>query len=333
MRTIIYGAQEQAGAAMRYSLCAITALTMCLQTGCKDGMGPTPRSSGQPYEVVVTGTNEAEGSVMAEILRAMTAEGLPQNEPAFDVSATNGDIGQLTKYARSIVVADIDGNKYADTRVRYEKNVYAKPQMVVYVCSPSVERMRTDSVRIQKAVGSLLSRFELNTEMSNLQKAHNNAAELAADSIFGHGIWITRDIQAMKNGKDFLWLSDNSATAMRNICVYSYPGTTLNADLAVRMRDSVMSANIPGETPQMYMTTAVDPTPKIIMLREKGRTVMETRGLWEMKGDAMGGPFVSHSIVDSLRGRIIVAEAFVFAPGKKKRNLIRQLEAALYTLK
>ena len=60
---------------------------------------------------------------------------------------------------------------------------------------------------------------------------------------------------------------------------------------------------------------------------------MITRGLWEMEGDAMGGPFVSHSIVDSSRRRIIVAEGFVYAPGMKKRNLLRQLEASLYTLK
>ena len=46
-----------------------------------------------------------------------------------------------------------------------------------------------------------------------------------------------------------------------------------------------------------------------------------------MKGDCMGGPFVSHTVGD------ITAEAFLFAPGKKKRNQLRQLEAALYTLK
>ena len=52
-----------------------------------------------------------------------------------------------------------------------------------------------------------------------------------------------------------------------------------------------------------------------------------------MHGDAMGGSFVAHSAADSARGRIIVAEAFVYAPEMKKRNLMRQVEAALYTLK
>ena len=46
----------------------------------------------------------------------------------------------------------------------------------------------------------------------------------------------------------------------------------------------------------------------------------------------MGGPFVSHARVDRPNGRVVVVEGFVFAPEKMKRNLMRQLEAALYTL-
>ena len=59
---------------------------------------------------------------------------------------------------------------------------------------------------------------------------------------------------------------------------------------------------------------------------------MEARGLWEMTTEAMGGPFVSHSRIDTVNNRIIVVEGFVFAPDKMKRTMIRRLEAALYTL-
>ena len=51
-----------------------------------------------------------------------------------------------------------------------------------------------------------------------------------------------------------------------------------------------------------------------------------------MKGDMMGGPFVSHSRVDQENGRVIVVEAFIFSPDKLKRNLMRMMEASLYTL-
>ena len=65
----------------------------------------------------------------------------------------------------------------------------------------------------------------------------------------------------------------------------------------------------------------------------KGDYAFEARGLWEMKNDAMGGPFVSHVRVDRDNARVIVVEGFVYNPGKLKRDQIRKLNAALYTLK
>jgi hypothetical protein len=37
--------------------------------------------------------------------------------------------------------------------------------------------------------------------------------------------------------------------------------------------------------------------------------------------------------VDRANGRVIVAEAFIYSPDKLKRNLMRQMEAVLYTLR
>ena len=50
-------------------------------------------------------------------------------------------------------------------------------------------------------------------------------------------------------------------------------------------------------------------------------------------GASMGGPFYSHTRLDEINQRVITMEVFVFAPGKKKRNPIRQLEAVLFSAK
>jgi hypothetical protein len=67
-------------------------------------------------------------------------------------------------------------------------------------------------------------------------------------------------------------------------------------------------------------------------ISSKGEYAQEARGLWHMENDAMGGPFVAHSVVDTINNRIVVVEGFVYAPEKMKRTMIRRLEAALYTL-
>ena len=58
---------------------------------------------------------------------------------------------------------------------------------------------------------------------------------------------------------------------------------------------------------------------------------METRGFWEVEGDYMGGPFVSHSFYSPDGKDIIVMEAFVHAPRYDKRPLLRQVESILYS--
>ena len=78
-----------------------------------------------------------------------------------------------------------------------------------------------------------------------------------------------------------------------------------------RLRYSILRTNMPGETDSMYMTIPV----------------LLERGLWEMKGDAMGGPYVMHRIHN------LYVIGFVYAPEMKKKILIKQLEAAISTIK
>ncbi|MGN1262678.1 MAG: DUF4837 family protein [Prevotella sp.] len=290
-------------------------------------------SGGRPYEVVVTGDDNDAVKHTRNILEAPYAEGLPQREPLFDVIMIQGKAPGMTDYSRSIVMADVDTGKYKSTKIEYDKNVFAKPQIIVRVGTPSVAMLSRDSLQIQKTLCGILTKFELSTEANRLKKAYSKAAARTVDSLFGHTIMADAEMKVVKRGKDFVWLADNATVTTRNICIYSYPGSRLDPEKAQAARDSVMKANIKGEAPDMYMTTAAHYKPTLSMTKIDEKTVMVMRGLWEMTGDAMGGPFVSHSMTDSTTNKIITAEAFVFAPGKKKRNMMKQLEAALFTIK
>ncbi len=311
----------------------ITVVAVLLLTGCEDAGGLKPKSGGRPYDVVVTGGDTEAVAAMGDILRSITVEGLPQREEAFRVTAAKGEPEGVMKYARCIVWTVTDSNGNGTTSVRFERDVYAKPQIIIYVCGPSAAQIKTDARQTGRTVSTMINRFERKAAIAELRRRYNVKAAQTADSLFGHTVRVAPEMTGMKIGQDFIWISDQSATAMGNVCVYSYSGDSLDTTRAVTVRDSVMRANIPGETPQMFMLTAATPQPTATVRNTGGRKMMVMRGLWEMKDGAMGGPFVSHSIADTVRGRIITAEAFVFAPGKKKGNIIRQLEAALYTLK
>lgn len=308
-------------------LTAIVALCSC-------SGGPQsllPKSGGRPYEVLLVASDRRCAAVVDSVL-TQDMPSLPQREPMFDVSLIDTTrFNQTTRLARCIVIVTVNPAVFTSTRIRYEKNVWARPQLVVYVNTPSASQLSQYMAKAGHRLTSLLTRAEINTAISTLRAGSNRKAESSIRHMFGWNMLIPAEMKAGKTGRNFIWLSDNRPDRMRNICVYSYSGTTLDAHRALAARDSVMRLNIPGELNGMYMQT----TPGSVtagLTTEDGRTVMISRGLWEMRNDAMGGPFVSYSVVDSANSRIIVAEAFVYAPGTNKRNLIRSAEAALYTL-
>lgn len=308
-------------------LTAIVALCSC-------SGGPQsllPKSGGRPYEVLLVASDRRCAAVADSVLM-QDMPSLPQREPMFDVSQIDTTrFNQTTRLARCIVIVTVNPAVFTSTRIRYEKNVWARPQLVVYVNTPSASQLSQYMAKAGHRLTSLLTRAEINTAISTLRAGSNRKAESSIRRMFGWDMRIPAEMKAGKTGRNFIWLSDNRPDRMRNICVYSYSGTTLDAHRALAARDSVMRLNIPGELDGMYMQT----TPGSVtagLATEDGRTMMISRGLWEMRNDAMGGPFVSYSVVDSANSRIIVAEAFVYAPGTNKRNLIRSAEAALYTL-
>lgn len=272
----------------RFSLLLLVSVVMF--SACGKRGGSLPESGGKPFEVLVVGDAD---SVLTPILQ-VDAEGLPQAEPSFDVSHVTPDKWEgASRRARAIVIYD------TLRKFDVSMNRHASPQVII----------RTDGSDASK-LRDVLREFELEMAIARLRENHNPKAEDSVSRQFGIQVLIPSDMTASKQGKDFLWLSNNTATGMRNVCVYG----GMN-------RDSVMRVNIKGETDSMYVRTVSG------TVRQRNvKTGLLTYGLWEMKGDAMGGPFASVTH-DS-----VTVEVFVYAPEMRKRNLMRQLEAVLYTL-
>lgn len=299
---------------MRYLTLLFATLTLMACNKGKQTM--LPDSGGRPYEVVLIGDSD---SILYKVLTAPIIA-LPQAEPTLDVSIATA-INSTLRLARNIVIVETD-DKLNRIRIRYEHNVHAEPQLIVHINTPSMKALHDAMQHKDMAddIRNLLKRNEIQNAITQLEHKHNTTLEAEVQSMFGIKMHIPADMRASKKGKNFIWISNDSPTAMTNICIYTSDN-----------RDSVMQANIKGETDDMYMTTTKGSvvTTKAIV-DKKVRTIRH--GLWEMYGDAMGGPFVQHIIKSQDNHTTIVAEAFVYAPGTKKRNLLLNTEAALYTI-
>ena len=124
----------------------------------------------------------------------------------------------------------------------------------------------------------------------------------------------------------------------RDIVVYSYPYTdqnTFTLEYLNSKRDEVLSRVVTASVDGSYMGTEYKVMPPVLrsITVQEDEQASEIRGLWKiLDGEAMGGPYVSHTRLDQVNGRVVTAEAFLYAAGQKKRTALRQAEAILYTL-
>ena len=69
------------------------------------------------------------------------------------------------------------------------------------------------------------------------------------------------------------------------------------------------------------------------MFRQQDRLWVEMRGFWDVKGDFMGGPFVSYTTVDQATKRVFTLDCYIYSPKNPKRNYLREVEHLLYLVK
>lgn len=311
-----------------------------LLTGCDNSDNSFKRSAvGNPYEVLVVCTQEFWDSPAGRALENVLdtdIPGLPQSERSFRISRTE-QLSNLTKPFRNIININIDKQFYSRTMFKYSKDVFARPQIVLTIQSPSRDEFEQYVNDNAQVIVDFLTSVEMNRQIDNLKQKHNVSAMNTVKEMFGCELMIPVEMSGEKRGENFVWLSDfNSVNPeILSFVMYSYPYTSVDnfsRENYIQKRDSVMKKNMPGGKPGQYIQTEKEYI-DITETSYKDRYLQITRGLWYMENDMMGGPYVSHSVVDETNNRVIVVEAFVYAAGQKKGKFMRKLEASLYTLK
>lgn len=321
---------------LSFVLFSVLVLTGCGSKG--KGLNLLPMATGAANEVlVVMNPSMLNGAVGSEVKSILTSDvpGLPQSEPNFKVStvATN-HFDKILKPVRNIFIVET-GDIYTQPKFSFARNVWADGQMILYLKAPDAKSLEEFLPANAQVIIDFFVNSEVNRVVKVLRDSYNHDASDQLAKQLGVEMKIPVELSQINKKKDFFWVSNNQNQGRMDIVVYSVPYRDKDAftpEKILARRDSVMKANLPGGAPGSYMTTQHFLEPAFRTMSVGGKYVGEMRGLWEMTGDVMGGPFVSHTRLDEANQRIITVEAFVYAPEKKKRNMMRKLEAALYTL-
>ena len=296
-------------------------LTSCGLTGMNR---KKPASTGQPYEIVLEGDTD---SIVTRILTE-DVPALPQPEPLCKlIQVKKGKTKGSYLLVRTRIIVNITDKDFA-VKLNHDEN--AAPQNIIRINARSVQQLRErlNGEKLRQLVDE--AELEHLAEMISKNPSKQNKEILEeVKKTFGLDMKIPVSMNASKKAKDFIWISNNASTGMQNLLVMKVKSEErrMKNSNAFHVNDkaqidSILRTNMPGETDSMYMVIPV----------------LSERGLWEMKGDAMGGPYVMHRIhrqtsQTAKPGYSLYIIGFVYAPEMKKKILIKQLEAAISTIK
>jgi len=214
-------------------------------------------------------------------------------------------------------------------------DIWANNQLVVFLFAPGSERIDT----ILNQQSDFIKNIFLNNELKQYHKAvmsikaNAEIMKIVRDK-FGFSMDIPKDYFIAKNDAQFLWLRKETEEISFNLMFYQEPlATETGSNRGVELRNILGRQHVSSQVPNSYMTTDSVLTPEATLIKQNSISIYKTKGLWRLENDFMGGPFVTYYFENPSTKKSYLVDAFIHAPGTKKKPEVRRLEALLATIK
>lgn len=297
-----------------------------------------PSTGGINSLTVVMDTELWKGSVGDKVREhfAQPALGLSPEQPIFNITQLPPQVfrGSIT-HSRSILLVQEDSLSLAHVKA----DVYASPQRLAVIKGEGPQELMAHVDSLANQAIASFKKLEIDEAQNRFGRSLNK--EKALQEEFGISLKLPSVYQVGKQEDNFVWIDRQIQKGTMNIIAYTMPidsfdnDSTFVADI-VRMRDSigkkyVPGPDVPGKT--TFMMTEKAFSPYVFAAEVNGLKAAEVRGIWEINGYPMAGPFLTYIINDKENNRKLVLEGFTFAPSTAKREFMFELEAILKTLK
>lgn len=321
----------------------IVAATIMLQS-CDQRAGKSDkvRSIGNTSEVLVVLLNDLQKeNQIGQIIREQLGQeqyGLTQIEPIFDLAfITVNNFSDMFKKHRNILIVNID-KKVSSTKVESYTDKWSKPQRIIRITSPSTSEFAKKFPEYAEGIIDDYSDAERERIISVFRPSSKNDVLSKVREVYNMDIIVPQGFYVAKNEPGFMWIRKEVSAFSQGIVIISEPyfdEQQFSGQSIMARTNRELMQYVPGESEGTYMAI----TDEFIIPSRKqiddfvSEYTIETRGVWNVENDFMGGPFVSYTFVDPGTNEIITIMGYVYHPNKKKRNLLRQLEAIIYSVK
>lgn len=322
---------------LAFGLFALALITSCDQ---RKERSTKVRSIGNTSEILVVVENEHQwensiGNVIRENL-GRDQYGLNQAEPVFNLAHINKtSLSDLLRKHRNILVVEIDKN-IKEAKIESSVDLWAKPQQVFKITAPSSAEFVTVFENNAQMFEVKYSQTERDRILSVFRTSSNKDVTKKLKNEFGLNLTIPREFYAAKTEPGFMWIRKEVERFSQGLVIISQPyqdTAQFSQESIVSRVNQAMMQYIPGSVDGSYMTTDDEYiVPKSEVVGDFINTyTIETCGLWKVENDFMGGPFVSYTFIDERNNSIVTILGYVYQPNKTKRDLLRQLEAIIYS--
>ncbi len=141
-------------------------------------------------------------------------------------------------------------------------------------------------------------------------------------------------IEAENKGGTY-WVRKETNKVSSNIIIHRQPyysTTQFTEENFMHLRDSLSREHITSDVEGAYMSIDTVNFPLFVETKSfANRPSIYVRGIWNMKNDFKGGPFVSFMTISPDSKWLYYIEGFVFAPGDNKRDHMEHLEEIFRT--
>lgn len=303
-----------------------------------------PSSGGKTLEMILVipdeiYKHELKDSIGVHFMKE--CEGLSQPEPLFDVVQMKpGAFFKSEMFQKHRNVFIIDFNPTNKENSIFQKIDYKSyPQAYFQIIANNRDSLYS---LITKYSPTIVHQF-YNNEHRRVASAFKNYENIdltkKLKTTFKFSLAFSKEYSIAKFEDDFAWIRKdfkvNNEQKTLNIMIYKTPflgNGMFNEEKIIELRNKISKANIPGPTRGSYMGTE-ERFPfyrKTVSLN--GIPAVETRGLWRLFNDFMGGPFVNYCFRDEKNNQFIMIDCFLYAPNQEKRDELMQMESIVYSL-
>ncbi len=292
-------------------------------------------STGRINHVLIVIKNSDWQNEIGDALREIITQpviGLPQEENQFSINHVAPEtFNQLFKRTRNIMFIGFD----KESKFYVNNNIYADPQTTLTILGKDKEDLIRNINTHKKEIISTFKKNDLALYQNKLKKDSYNRKTFTTFNSLNFSLRIPFNYKQVEDDGDFLWFRNTITKGLLNIIAYEIPkphNKTFDLDYIIKYRDSIGKTRISGQFEGTFMKTEPEFRPITKELKLANHNALESRGLWLIEGDYMGGPFISYTIDDEKNNRLLVIEGFSYSPSTKKRDFVFELEAILKTL-